>query len=195
MKRTKPAGWKKSPFLNKELLKQIDGIDENGHKYTLPELRKQLTDKQKAFCHEYVSNGWNATKAGLKAGYSKDSVRSLTSTMLTKQNIIQYIHYIKDDIEMLCGISKTSQIKEYQKIAYSSIRHLHNKWTEFKDWDDLVRNNPDLLDAVESIDTKTLFTKQGEEVQYIKVKLHPKVTALERIDKLMGYQEADKLNV
>lgn len=32
---------------------------------------KKLTPKQRIFCNEYLSNGYNGTQAAVKAGYKK----------------------------------------------------------------------------------------------------------------------------
>ena len=46
-----------------------------------------LTTKQRAFVEAYLSNGFNATKAALTAGYSARTARSIASENLTKPNI------------------------------------------------------------------------------------------------------------
>lgn len=56
-------------------------------------LKKVLTDKEVAFCHEYVID-WNATRAAIDAGYSKKTARQIGYENLTKP-------YIKDKIKKL----------------------------------------------------------------------------------------------
>jgi phage terminase small subunit len=48
---------------------------------------EQLTWKQRAFVDAYLENGFNATRAAIKAGYSEDSARSIGSENLTKPDI------------------------------------------------------------------------------------------------------------
>ncbi len=50
-----------------------------------------LRRKQIAFVNEYLRNGWNATQAAIKAGYSKRSARSIGSENLTKPDIREQI--------------------------------------------------------------------------------------------------------
>lgn len=50
-----------------------------------------LTDKQRRFADEYVANGFNATQAAIKAGYSKKTARKIGSENLTKPAIQEYI--------------------------------------------------------------------------------------------------------
>jgi phage terminase small subunit len=50
----------------------------------------ELTDKQKLFCDEYLVD-LNGTQAAIRAGYSKNSARSMAAENLAKPNIRQYI--------------------------------------------------------------------------------------------------------
>lgn len=167
--------------------------------YTKEELLKKLTEKEKNFCHEYVVD-WNGARAARNAGYSEKSCYDIGSENPRKPHIKQYIDFIKDDYEMLCGISKAKQINEYYKIAYSNIAHLHNTWIELKEFENLTDEQKE---CIESIESKTeekqsynpdLKGKETIEVKFIKIKLYSKLTALERIDKLMGYNEAERIN-
>lgn len=167
--------------------------------YTLKELKDKLTEKERLFCHEYIIE-WNGAKSARKAGYSEKTCYSIASENLTKPYIQQYIDFIKTDYEKECGISKIRQIKEYTKIAYSNIAHLHNTWIELKAFEDLTDEQKE---CIESIDTKTETKEQYNpdkgakeqiEIRYVKIKLYSKLAALERIDKLIGYNEAEKIN-
>lgn len=50
-----------------------------------------LTNKQKAFCDEYLENGFDGYKAGLKAGYSEKRALSYEAKLLTQPQIAEYI--------------------------------------------------------------------------------------------------------
>ena len=50
-----------------------------------------LTDKQRRFADEYIANGFNATQAAIKAGYSKKTARKTASENLTKPAIKEYL--------------------------------------------------------------------------------------------------------
>lgn len=47
----------------------------------------KLTKKQDAFVKEYLLNGFNATQAAIKAGYSEDTARNIGAENLTKPYI------------------------------------------------------------------------------------------------------------
>ncbi len=51
----------------------------------------KLTDKQRRFVEEYCSNGFNATKAAISAGYKPDNARQIGSDNLSKVDIQDYI--------------------------------------------------------------------------------------------------------
>ena len=51
-------------------------------------LDDKLSDQQVAFVEYYVTNGFNATKAALAAGYTKASATATGSTLLTYPNVI-----------------------------------------------------------------------------------------------------------
>jgi len=51
----------------------------------------KMTRKQKTFCEEYVTNGFNATQAALSAGYSKKTAKAIASENLTKPYVAEFI--------------------------------------------------------------------------------------------------------
>jgi len=159
-------------------------------------LKKSLTEKQAIFCHEYVLD-WNATRAARAAGYSSKTASVIGFENLSKPYLKAYIEAIKENHELNCGVSKTKQIKEYMKIAYSSFRDLSETWIKLEDFEWLKDSNPTVLDAIESVETKTeTIRKDGlpdVSVEYVKVKLYSKIAALERIDKLLGYAATVKI--
>jgi phage terminase small subunit len=170
--------------------------------YTLEELKAKLTDKQRIFCHEYIVD-WNKTRAAKAAGYSEDMAYSIGWENTKKPELIQYINFIKNNLEEESGITKLRNLKELAKIAYSSISHLHENWIELSDWEQIKADNPGCLEAVKSIDTKTekkSYQTEGGgesevEIKYIKVELHSKTEAMKMINEMMGYKSAEKIDV
>ena len=151
----------------------------------------KLTKKQVIFCHEYVVD-WNASRACRVAGYSEKSCYEQGSQNLTKLNIQEYIEFIQKDLAKLAGISALKNIQELSKIAYSSIAHLHNTWIELKDFESLT---DDQKSSIESIDTKVEVKPDGNEVNYVKVKLFSKTMALEVINKMLGFNAPQKTDI
>jgi len=156
-----------------------------------------LTEKQKKFCSEYIFD-WNGTRAYKVAyGVKTDEVAAVNAyRMLRNAKIIAYIEAIQKDLEKEAGISRMRVIKEWEKIAFASIAHLHNTWVELKEFDKLT---PQQKEVIESIETKTVKrgTHEGDDVQveYVKLKLYSKEKALENIAKMLGYNAPDKMDV
>ncbi|MBT6754231.1 terminase small subunit [bacterium] len=163
-------------------------------KLTLKELKDKLPEKQKIFCHEYIID-WNGSRS-YKVAYiniTDDSARALSSKLLTNINIQQYIEYIRHNYEEESGVSKLRNLKELAKIAYSSIAELHDTWISLKEFEALTE---DQRAAIESIESKTEKRREGEEfvtVKFVKLKLFAKNPAIDLINKMMGYNEAEKI--
>ena len=88
---------------------------------------------------------------------------------------------------------------EYWHIAFSSIAHLHNTWIERKDFESLTEKQKS---SIKSISTKILKKNVGTnedpeiiDVEYVKVELYDKIKAIERICKMLGYDEPTVLDL
>lgn len=164
-------------------------------KYTKAQLLKKLTPKQKRFCHEWIID-WNKARAARVAGYSKNSARQIGNETFTKPYIQQYVDFIKHDYEVESGITKLRQLNELAKLAYTSIELIHDDWIDLKNWEEIKKDNPYILAAVESIDTKTEERTIGDdcdlETKYVKVKFFSKIQAIAEINRMQGYHAAEK---
>lgn len=160
----------------------------------------ELNERQKKFCDEYIYD-WNATRS-YNIAYpdekrSNDTTRSNASQLLTNPNIQAYIKEIQADIQKQAGISRLMVINEHKKLAFSSIAHLHNKWIELKDFDQLSNEQKD---CISEIDTKVLKKNLGTrdepeiiDVEYVKIKMYDKQKSLDSISKMLGFNEPDKI--
>lgn len=158
----------------------------------------ELTDKQKDFCRHYIFN-WNGTQAAIKAGYSENTASEIAYENLRKPQIQAYIEEIQQDLEKQAGISRLMVVQETQKIAFSSIAHLHNTWITLHEFEQLT---DDQKAAIAEISTQKRIEVQyvGDtevpwEVDYVKIKLHDKMKGLDSLSKLLGYNAPEKLEV
>ena len=70
-------------------------------------VRKEgLTGKQQAFIREYLTNGYNGTKAAIAAGYSKRSAKEIAVENLTKPLIVKEKDRLMSKIADECGCTK-----------------------------------------------------------------------------------------
>jgi len=156
---------------------------------------KKLTAKQKAFCREYTKC-WNGTEAAIKAGYSQKIANRIASENLSKHDIQEEIAKLQAPALKKAEVTRESLVKELSKIAFSSISHLHNTWVERKEFDQLTQ---DQKDCIQEIDTKVVkkLDNDGEpfDVEYVRIKLYDKMRAVEILNKMLGFNEPDKLDI
>ncbi len=82
--------------------------------------KKELTAKQKLFCSNYLSNGFNATQAAITAGYSEDTAFVIGYENLNKPYIRKYLD---NHIDHLIGDRKgltLDLVAECKKYAFMS---------------------------------------------------------------------------
>lgn len=155
----------------------------------MPKL-KGLSEKEKAFCVHYCSNGFNGTQAAIKAGYSDKTARQIATENLSKPYIKNYINELKQDFEQLLaenGITKMAIVSKHWEIASTTIAHLHNTWIERKEFEELTDEQKA---CISEIDTKVEYrTSDGSpvKIEFIKIKLYNKQAALDSISKILGY--------
>jgi phage terminase small subunit len=156
---------------------------------------KSLTEKQKIFCREYIYD-WNATRAAKIAGYSEETAYAIGAENLRKPQIQAYITEIQKDLEKVAGISRLRIVQEHINIVNTSIAHLHNTWLTRKEFDDLTE---DQKSAIQEISTKATTEKDafGNPVshEYIKIKLYDRQKSMDSLTKMLGYNEAEKLEL
>jgi phage terminase small subunit len=175
-----------------------EGTQDKEKKYTRKELEKKLTPKEKIFCHQYIKH-WNGARAARSAGYSEKAAKETAYVLLTKSHIEQFIEFIKNEIAQNLGLSKELLIQELQKIAFSSFRHIHNTWISREQFEDLKETNPDILDCIQEITTRTetMRHEDGElkDHEFVKIKLYDKKGAIADILKAMGWNEPEQINI
>jgi len=150
----------------------------------------KLTAKQERFCYEYCID-FNATQAAIRAGYSEKTAYSIGVENLKKPEIENRISELQTDLAKTAGISALRVLKEHEKIAFSSIAHLHNTWIERVDFECLTNEQKE---SIKSISTKMLKKNIGTrdepeivDVEFVKVELYDKQKSLDAINKMLGY--------
>jgi phage terminase small subunit len=147
----------------------------------------KLTDKQKAFCHYYIID-WNATKAAIKAGYSEKTAQQISSENLLKPVIQDYIKEIQNDIAKEAGISMLSQVLELKKIAYTDISTMFKDWVTLEDFESLTTEQKGaFLEISYKKDIRKVDEDTDIETEFVKLKLHDKIRAIQEINKMLGY--------
>lgn len=156
--------------------------------------KEKLTDGQIKFCQEYIID-WNGTRA-YRAAYpntSTDQVAaSNASRMLRNDKVKAYIEEIQNELEKQAGLSALRNLNELKKLAYGNISKLKKNWHTLKDWDDLTDEEKA---CIQEITTTTRTDQDGNETTVVKIKLHDKIKPIEIINRMLGYNEPEELNV
>lgn len=156
----------------------------------------KLTVKQENFCNYYVESG-NASEAYRRAytcdGWKDKSVWEKASTLLTDVKVQSRVRELQEEQKDRSDITKEKILAELSNIAFSSIAHLHNTWIERKDFELLTDKQKS---SIKSISTKVLKKNVGTnedpvivDVEYVKIELYDKIKAIERICKMLGFDE------
>lgn len=154
----------------------------------------KLTAKQEKFCYEYVLH-LNASKAALNAGYSKKTAPFIGAENLKKPQIAERISHMQANLAETAELSALRVLKEHQKIAFSSIAHMHQTWIERTEFDQLT---DDQKACIRSISTKIVKKDIGFEepeivdVEYVKIDLYDKQKSLDAINNMLGYNAPTK---
>jgi phage terminase small subunit len=80
----------------------------------------KLTVRQEVFCREYLVD-LNATKAAIRAGYSKRSARSVGSENMTKPDIAARINTLMEERMARTDAKADRTLEELEAVAYSDI--------------------------------------------------------------------------
>lgn len=148
--------------------------------------QKTLTAKQARFVEEYLVD-LNASAAARRAGYSERVSGAIGFENLTKPEIKAAIEAAQRERSARTGITADRVIAEIAKIAFADPRKVMT-WgpggVELKDSETLTDADAAIVSEVsESI------SQSGSS---IKVKLHSKLDALEKLAKHIGVYESDK---
>ena len=161
-------------------------------------LEKGLTPKQKKFCEEYIWD-FNASRAARAAGYSEDTAGQIGFENLKKPEIQAYIEELQGDLAKTSGISRLMVLREHEKLAFSSIAHLHETWITRKEFEKLTDDQKACIAEIHT-QTKQITEWDGETpipatVEFVKIKLYDKQKSLDSISKMLGFDAPKKIEV
>ena len=140
-------------------------------------MAKDLTPKQKRFCEEFIKD-CNATQAYLRAGYkgSANVAWASSSKLLGNTKVQAYIQQLQKARSSRVEIDADRVFTELAKIAFSDIKNVFELTEEGLVLKPLDQMSDEVSGAIESLDLGATT----------KVKLHSKMSALDRLIKLLG---------
>ena len=157
----------------------------------------KLTEKQRLFCIYYIKC-FNATKAAIKAGYSKNSAGEQGYQLLQKPSIKNEIQRLKQNKLNRAMLSEDDIFQKYIDIAFADITdYLEFNSKEVQgEYGTYTKNTISLKDSDE-VDG-SLISEISEGRDGIKIKLQDKMKALQwlsdRMD-LLSTQVKSKLDI
>lgn len=128
----------------------------------------KLKESQKKFCREYLKD-FNATRAYIDAGYSKNGATQSASALLTNPNVQSYLS------EQVKVVTENDQLQirkiilELQMIAFGDLK-------DFAEWNATSA----LLKASSTLDEKSrVLSEVSQTTNGVKVKMHDKIKAIQ----------------
>lgn len=135
-----------------------------------------LTAKQERFVAEYLSD-LNATQAALRAGYSPKTAYASGCENLKKPQIAQAIQDAQAKRSSRTEITQDRVLKELARIGFSDLR-------KAVDW---AGNQVTLKDSAGlDDDTAMALAEVSQGPNGVKIKLHDKLAALDKIARHLG---------
>lgn len=133
-----------------------------------------LTDKQKLFCKEYLVD-LNATQAAIRAGYSADSASVIGSETLGKPYIQEEVQRLMEKRSKRTEITADRVLKELARIGFADHRNI----ISVDDGGNVIATPSSAL----SDDDAACISEISQTKDGIKIKLHDKLGALDKIGK------------
>lgn len=151
-----------------------------------PKKGKTLTDREEAFCREYVID-WNKTRAAKDVGYSKNTAKSIGYENLTKPHIQARIQEllkekVMDRDEVLARLADHARATHYPFIRIDADGFIYFDFS-----DDEAKKHLHLIKKIKTKRNRQIFGKgdlaQEWEGEWVEVELHDPQRALELIGK------------
>lgn len=162
----------------------------------------KLTVKQEKFCNYYIECG-NASEAYRRA-YNAEKMNDKTiweraSVLLHNSKVRTRVEELRAELNDASRITKERILKELANMAFSSIADMQNTWIERKDFDKLSSAQKSSIKSISTkVMKKNVGTKDNPElidVEFVKIELYDKIKAIECLNKMLGYNEPERVDV
>lgn len=159
--------------------------------------------RHEAFCQEYLKSG-DASDAYRKVyphsqNWKKpESVHIAASKLRNSNKVALRIKELQEEQNQRCAITKDDILAELRKVAFSDFADIYDKLVnQGMGINDLT---PEEKAAIKSITTRIVGTTENDAggkvpVEVMKIELHDKLKAIERICKMLGFDEPTESKV
>lgn len=152
--------------------------------------------RHETFCQEYLKRG-NASEA-FRVAYPRsvkwkpETVNSHASNLLKNGKVSARVEELQKEQQERCAITKDRVLSELGKVAFSNFADIYDKLVN--QGLGIADLTPEEKAAIRSITTRTVGTTTTEEgdkvpVEVMKIELHDKLKAIERICRMLGFDE------
>ena len=159
-----------------------------------------LNQLQINFCEE-ILRGSSQAAAYEKAGYSfrtSSAQNANAARLMQNPEVRRYLADRRKEVQEQTDITQKATLREIAKVAFSDIRDFMS-WGErglvFVPSEELTAEQAASIASIKSR-RRTTTDKDGNSTESIEmeVKLHPKMDALEKLAKVQGLYQADRMN-
>lgn len=167
------------PRLKKKMAKEVQPLNQ-----------RQLDTQREAKFIRFMCRGDLSNRdAAIAAGFSEVSAHSLATRLLKKDYIVKAIQEARARMQERTEISVEKLVKELARVGFANMQTFMRVDDEGQPHVDLSDVSEDDWASIQEITTETFWDgPEGEEreVRKTKIKLHPKLDALEKIAKHLG---------
>lgn len=145
-----------------------------------------MTEKQKAFCREYLKDK-NATQAAKRAGYSEKAAHAVACRMLKDVNVAAEVERGLERQQVRAELTADMVLQELKKIAFVNIQDVVDEKNVPREVAKLPREVAAAIGSVKhesaTVGKRTIVTQE--------VKLLDKLSALDKLARHLGLYEQD----
>jgi hypothetical protein len=153
---------------------------------------KQINEMHKAVINEYYNNGFNGVKAVLSVnpGLAYGTAGAMSNTILNKKENKPYIEELQTQLKASANVETENILKELLIYAYSDVTDFIGLSLE-----EIKNLPPEIRRCLQGlkIKTKKYKNREGKQIteEQIEFKLIDKLNAIDKINKYIGFYEAD----
>jgi phage terminase small subunit len=152
-----------------------------------------LTEKQEAFCREYLKD-FNATQAYKRAGYRGSGSTASTegAKLLHNPKIQAFLSQLRSRISRNAEVTLERTLQEIARLAFSNVTDVLSFNADGVTFYDSGELPEDVTAAIESVNSVTTVTRQGKQEETritMKAKMHSKVAALSLLADFFGIKD------
>lgn len=157
------------------------------------QLLKKINKQEARFIEEYLKHGDRVAafkKAYRNVNVDEDRIHGLATQMLKSAHITHELKQYMTDSEIKYGLSKGMLVAELKRIAFFDIKDLYDEDGNPKSASELRQMGRAISEVlVSKVETG------GMTETHMKVKLANKLTAIEMLNKMMGYNEPEEVRL